>query len=576
MLSHRARYHLSNAWQSFRPWFFTGLGILALVSLWYLLANVGPGRAVATVPEAPAQPDDPALAKIKAEVEDLEKQYQVYAEANITSDEARAVLSTAVDQQRALVRAAPRGDYSAQVVLERLLASLDTLDARRASGRIEDLVKDGEAAQAAMKLDEARAAFREALDLQNRVNGSSASARLKNFVRATTLEQALVTLEVLPLQREKEDSMTRGRAAVAEERWADALAAFISARDAQDRINRDFSGSRFANLGELDRLEAEIASLNAAGVASMVDAKEKHGDDMNRAGDPVTAGDAYAEALALQQQINDRFSRSRFVSSQRVESIDIKLQTARAQPLARELERLEASITEDLRRRRVVAAEQTLPKAVEITDRLTREFPRSRAVDGALRIKLNYLVVKAPELRKMQDEAYDRLLPLVGVNDRLLLGSETPQVLYQLVMNTNPSRNPGRALPVDSVSWTDAEEFCTRLSWVLGTPVRLPTIEELRVAHGKGGGDVRSSVDGGRVGATDSGRANANGYRDLLGNLAEWVAAPAADDRAPIAGGSYLDTPETLAQFPVEQRPKADRSRHIGFRFMVQLPADRS
>ncbi len=576
MLSHRARYRLSHTWQTVRPWFLTTLGLIALVSLWLFLANVGPGRAVEPIPDAPAKPGDPALVRLAAEVAELEKQYQVYATANITSDEALAVLQTAVERQRALVRASPRGDYTAQRDLERLQADLDTLEARRAVPRIEALQRDGEEALAAMQLDEASKAFREALDMQNRINGSSASPRFKNFVRVTTLEQSLTSLEVLPLVRERDAALARARAAVANQRWADALAGYISARDAQDRINREYRNTRHANLAEFDRLEAEIASLNAAGIASAVDAKEKAGDEAERAGDHAAAAVAYAEALALQQQINDRFSRSRFVSSPRIEAIDVKLQTARSQPLALELARLDASISDELRRRRVVAAEQLLPRAMELTAKLAADFPRSRSVDGNIRLKLNYLSLKRAELRRLQDEVYDRLLPLVGVNDRLLYSSETPQGLYQAVMNTNPSRNPGRMLPVDSVSWNDAEEFCARLGWIMGTQVRLPTLEELRIAHGAGGGDIRSSADGGRVAATDSGQPNRNGYRDILGNLAEWLAAPAGDDRAPVAGGSYLDTPEFIATFPVEERPKLDRARHIGFRFLLVLPADRS
>jgi tetratricopeptide (TPR) repeat protein len=382
-------------------------------------------------------------------------------------------------------------------------------------------------------------------------------------------------LEVLPLVREKDASLARARAAVKEERWADALSGYMSARDAQERINREYSRTKYANLRDLDRLDTEIASLNAAGIAARIDEKERAGDSMARAGDHEAAASAYAEALSLQQQINDRFSRSRFVSSPRIEALEVKLQTERSQPLAVELARLDKTISDELRRRRVVAAEKMLPKAMELTDKIAAEFPRSRSVDGGLRIKLNYLAVKREELRRLQDSVYDHLLPLIGVGDRLLLSTETPQDLYQTVMNTNPSRSPGRSLPVDSVSWLDAQEFCTRLSWIMGTEVRLPNEEEMRTAHGNGGGDVRSSAEDGRVLATDSGRPNRNGYRDILGNLAEWLMAPADSDQARIIGGSYLDTPEALAKFPVESRPKTERSRHIGFRFVTILPPDR-
>lgn len=574
MLSHRARYKLENLWLVVRPWLFGTLGVASLVFLWYFLSTVGPGAAVEAVPEA-VKPEDPAVVKLTQEVIELEKQYQVYAAANITSDEAHNVLVQAVDKQRALVRFSLKGDYTYQTKLEQLESELAGVRAKRTIGRIEVLEKEGEEARDALNLPKAQAALEEALKLQRDINASSAAPKYKNFVRETTLEAAITSLAVLPIFQEKEASLAKARAAVNEERWADALAGYIAARDALERINRDYSRTRYANLTEFDRIESEIASLNAAGVAAAIDQKEAAGDGYDRAGDYVEAATNFADALALQQQINDRFARSRFVSSKRIEELEIKLQTARSRPLALDLAKLDAVLSENLRKRRVVLVEQNLPQAVAMTKRLAEEFPRSRAVDGDLRIKLNYLVLKGAELRRIQDEVYDRLLPLIGVSDRLLLASETPQGIYQAIMNTNPSRAPGRALPVDSVNWLDAQEFCTRLGWVLGTEVRLPTEQEFRIAVGKGGGEVRSSADGGRVGSTDSGRPNANGYRDLLGNLAEWTVAPTQSDDAQVAGGSYLDTPEVIKDLPLESRPKVDRARHIGFRFVVILPPDR-
>lgn len=575
MLSHRARYKLENLWLAVRPWLVGSLGVGALVFLWYFLSTVGPGSAIEEVPEA-VKPEDPAVVKLTEEVTELEKQYQVYASANIVSDEAHNVLMQAVDKQRALVRFSLKGDYTYQTKLELLESELAGLRAKRTVGQIEALEKEGEEARDALNLPKAQAALEEALKLQRDINASSAAPRFKNFVRETTLESAITSLAVLPIYQEKEASLAKARAAVNEDRWADALAGYISARDALERINRDYGRTRYANLSEFDRIESEIASLNAAGVAAAIDEKEAAGDAFDRAGDYAAAATGFAEALALQQQINDRFARSRFVSSKRIEDLDVKLQTARSRPLAVELAKIDKILSDDLRKRRVVVAEQNLPQAVALTKRLAEEFPRSKAVDGELRIKLNYLVLKGGELRKIQDEVYDRLLPLIGVTDRLLLASETPQGIYQAIMNTNPSRSPGRALPVDSVNWLDAQEFCMRLGWILGTEVRLPTEQEFRIAVGKGGGEVRSSADGGRVGSTDSGVANVNGYRDLLGNLAEWTVAPTQSDEAQVAGGSYLDTPEVIKHFPLETRPKTDRARHIGFRFVVILPPDRA
>ncbi|MBC8010338.1 MAG: SUMF1/EgtB/PvdO family nonheme iron enzyme [Burkholderiales bacterium] len=575
MLSHRVQYKLQDFWQSARPWVFSAVGVGLLAGLWFVLANTGPGRAVEEVPDELVALDDPELLKRIEEVTVLETRYKTYAAADIVSDEAVGVLSEAVEKQRAIARSSIHGTYEQQTQLERLESELGLLRAKRTVGMILQRISDGEADVKGMRLADAEEAYKEALELQRAINIGSAPSRYKNYVREAEIEKALQSLQVFPLHFEKEAALEKARTAMTEERWADALAAYMVARDALMRINRDFANTRFADTSGLDRTEAEIASLNAASIAKELDAKEAMGDAYERAGDHKTAGDYYAEAFTRQQQINQLYARSRFMSSTRMEAIDSKLQTARSYPLATELTKLEESISADLRRRRIVAVEQALPQAMALTDRLATEFPRSRYVDGSIRIKLSYLGLKRTDLKRLQDEVFDKLLPMVGVTDRLLLGCEVPQGLYLSVMNTNPSRNPGRTMPVDSVNWNDAEEFCMRLGWILGVKVRLPTVEEYRLALGEGGGEIRSSAGDGKVGTVDGGRPNANGYRDLLGNLAEWISSPADTDRAPVAGGSNLDTPEAITKFLVESRTKVDRARHIGFRFVVDLPAER-
>lgn len=562
-------------WASARPILYVALGLSLLLVLWYLLATAGPNPIKDPIRvEAPVV-DDAEFKRQVAEVEALEARYASYAAADVVSDEALGVLTEAVNKQRALARSPRFGDYIQQRNLERLESELDGVRARSGVTRLVQLMEDAEAHVEGARLPEAIAAFTEALGIQRGINTGNAPSRFKNYVREAEIERSLLSLQVFPLHFEKEEALKKARLAMEQERWSDALAAYTAARDALDKINREFPTTRYVDLAGFDRISGEIDSLNAVAIARELDAFEQEGDLSDRVGDFPAAVTAYAEALLRQKQVNQLFPRSRFMSSARIETLETKLQTSRSRPLAAELAELETGISANLRGRSVAAAEQLVPRAMELTKRLAEDFPRSRFVDGAVRIKLSYISLKRDDLKRIQEDCFDRLLPLIAVNDRLLLGSEVPQFLYEAVMNTNPSRNPGRALPVDSVNWNDAVEFCTRLGWILGTTVRLPTTDEYRTALGEGGGGIRSSADGGLAGATDSGRPNPNGYRDLLGNLAEWLAAAGDAERAVIAGGSYLDTPEALSKIPMETRLKVDRARHIGFRFVVELPENR-
>ncbi len=56
------------------------------------------------------------------------------------------------------------------------------------------------------------------------------------------------------------------------------------------------------------------------------------------------------------------------------------------------------------------------------------------------------------------------------------------QAQYKAVMGNNPSRFKGDNLPVESISWHDAVEFCRRLSRQTGQHWRLPTEAEWEYA----------------------------------------------------------------------------------------------
>lgn len=59
---------------------------------------------------------------------------------------------------------------------------------------------------------------------------------------------------------------------------------------------------------------------------------------------------------------------------------------------------------------------------------------------------------------------------------------EVTQAEWQAVMGTNPSKFKGDNLPVENVSWDDAQEFCRKLSQMTGKEYRLPTEAEWEYA----------------------------------------------------------------------------------------------
>lgn len=111
------------------------------------------------------------------------------------------------------------------------------------------------------------------------------------------------------------------------------------------------------------------------------------------------------------------------------------------------------------------------------------------------------------------------------------------QELWKSVMGNNPSNWKGDNLPVEKVSWVDAQEFIKKLNGVTGRTFRLPTEAEWEYAA-RGGKNSKgykysgsNSIDevawydgnsGGRTHPVKEKKANELGLYDMCGNVREW------------------------------------------------------
>ena len=109
---------------------------------------------------------------------------------------------------------------------------------------------------------------------------------------------------------------------------------------------------------------------------------------------------------------------------------------------------------------------------------------------------------------------------------------ERPGEKWDRELDPNPSRFTGDDLPVDSVNWYDAKEFCNRLSQRTGNNYTLPTADQWEYACRAGTtteyytGDELTKEDANfdSNGTTPVFKYSPNpwGFRDMHGNVWEW------------------------------------------------------
>ncbi len=190
-----------------------------------------------------------------------------------------------------------------------------------------------------------------------------------------------------------------------------------------------------------------------------------------------------------------------------------------------------------------------------------------------------------------------------------LLETPTTQRLYQEVMGTNPSYFKGDDLPVERVSWFEANEFCETLTRSLprGVKATLPTMAQWEYACRAGtrtsywhGDSADSSMMnyGLNVGKTTPVKrypANPWGLYDVHGNVCEWqldyyefryesktpdfVVDPTGPDPTPrhmARGGNWKDEPKYTRSATTECHLSYYRSDSLGFRFLLSCDDDSS
>ncbi len=555
--------------------FFFALIAGVLVFIVYSIIDPGTG------PRGPVGTERTELTReernrLLEESRELEARFNaMVAEGEEPGAEAVEIFLEAYEKHRRATVNNPFATFEDQQRLDRMREYAVEYEGDFLAGRIDELEGRAEERRDEGDYEAGIALLREALGLQERINREMRQSPHSSATQAASLERRIVNWQAEPIIERSRTAEREAREAVSEERWSDALDLFAEAREGQVRINADFQRTPFVNRSRVGEIEAEIASLRTSEVRAEIANLADEGTDLLEREQYEAAADRFAEAVERQRFLNREFAGSQYASSAALRELEGLRQTALSGEWVKGLRDSIASMDRSLRDRRIDNAREHLADAGRTLRRLEDEFPLSDYGDEETGLRIGYLHSIRDRLEAVHEAVYAHLRELPG-NGISLYALEVPQSLYTRIMNRNPSRREGASLPVDSVNWDEANEFCRRLSWVLGHTVRLPTREEfVRAAGDLDGPDISAigwhlrNSDGisREVGILEP---NEHGFYDLLGNVAEWLATTGGDGRGLVAGGSYNDDLQDVTAVPVEPVGINQRSRTVGFRFVVE------
>ena len=204
----------------------------------------------------------------------------------------------------------------------------------------------------------------------------------------------------------------------------------------------------------------------------------------------------------------------------------------------------------------------------------------------------------------------DEVLHRVTLTKAFYLGTtEVTQRQWKALMGTDPSFCTGDDLPVETVSWGQAVEFCGKLSLKEGGKCRLPSEAEWEyscragtatpfhtgetISTDQANYDGRQTYGGGRKGVFRDGTAdvgsfapNAWGLHNMHGNVWEWCAdwygeyprgdttdptSPASGNRRVSRGGCWINFPAVCRSANRAKIVPESWNFHTGFRVVRAL-----
>lgn len=555
-----------------------GIVLLVVVVLgaFYGLSLLGP-RKVQPKNVYRLQDASPEQLRLLDESGRLENEFRQAVVVRDPTDEDVSKLRRALELLEEFVKKSGVSNYTLTKRQEVIRTDLQTLDSLPLVEEVRQLQERANRHMDLQDYEEAHALYQEALEKQASLAKQYPLSRKNDVSVGTRLQRQTMEALARPVYDKSVKMEKLAEDAVARESWLEARERLGEAIAYQEQVNDQYPGTRSASMLRLQKLRDEVASYESIDSFLEIDQQIQEARELEEAGQALAAADLYKTAMRAQRDLNVNFPRSRFASADRVEELLAASERAISRDVAQSLLDGMKLVDEALLQGEYLSASEKIGVLLPKIESFRRNYPRSELISDESLLKLQYLSINAERLSRIAVEIRERVLPVPG-GKVSMSSTEVPQSLYTLVMGSNPSRHQGDDLPVDSVTWTEANTFCQRVGWVLGERVALPSIKEIaavldveRELSRKKDSFWHAENGAGKTHPVSSANSLAGGFYHLLGNVEEWLRRDSGQmiGDATVAGGSVQDIWEDLVTVPIKPAGPNQRNRFTGFRYVI-------
>lgn len=440
---------------------------------------------------------------------------------------------------------------------------------------ISNAAEDRASSEVAIKEGTALKELEKALQAERAIESKWIFSGLSDPGRIARLDTRLRRLQAEPLwkktrelEKKAEQAFTEGNINEAQSIMQDAIRTeneFVS--NYRDVLSTEFNRVELlTNRQETFRALPTKLSLNRC-------IAQAHQAEANDDWDKATG--SWELALMEMAKLMKQFPRSEYAERATEEKLIFQRNSARAHHRLEKLKQDLVSMRALLRSGDFTRALSEANQLLAVAAKIEQDNPGVIPPDSLIVQELKYITQNAGTLVVIVPTLDRITLPLPQSPAVRLAKMEVSQSLYAAVVGTNPSMIQRGTAPVESVAYKETQLFCQNLGWLSGRKIRLPSLDEILSVVG----DVSTApkgphawtfdnTDGLTIREVGTSKPNAAGFFDLIGNVEEWTLAPADKESALVVGGSVNWVP--LAGFPQRNAQKRERSRTLGFRFIIE------